>query len=303
MLFGSASVARREEVVHLVVQHDAAPGAHDLRPEGEVHGRREPDRELAGDGTDVLGSVVVRERPRHPVVLGVERALGIERRADRVQPRARQERRHRDLDPVRIPHELRAVGVGVLHRLREEMDVRRAARIHGREVVAFEDAEHLEEHGTAGRRRRHRLDAPAPVGADEWSAIPRGPGREILRREDPAVRLCGRDEVVRDPAPLELVAAVVHPGGDRASETRAPDAVALAHRGPREQRRLHRATAPFRGRRASGEVRTDRESSPRETERGCRDLSPREVPPARRRAQRALGPPRVSRCSRRPPPS
>jgi hypothetical protein len=100
-------------------------------------GRRRLRRLLLVDRLPEVGGVLLRDQPRDRHVL-VE---------------------------IRIAEVARAVRIGALHRLGHQVHGVRGGEAHRREIVAFEQVQHLDQHDAARARRRHRDHLVAAVGA------------------------------------------------------------------------------------------------------------------------------------------
>ena len=177
------------EVAHLVVQQEAGARDDDLHAvallERVGHRHRVAARVHHRDVRRLVALVRPLERRRR-------RLRGLVQ-ADRLAEIGGVRLRHQPVDrhvlvEVGIAEELRAIGVGALHRLGHQVDLRGRGEPHRLEVVALEDVQHLDQADAAGRGRRHRDHLVAAVGALDRRAPDRGVVLEILARDQAAVR-------------------------------------------------------------------------------------------------------------------
>ena len=82
--------------------------------------------------------------------------LGVDRRAQRFRVRLIDQTRNRNFHEIRIAHVLRAIGERASHGLGHQVITIGRACFELLQVEAFEDVEHLDQHGATRRRRRHR---------------------------------------------------------------------------------------------------------------------------------------------------
>ena len=106
------------------------------------------------------------------------------------------EARERHIDDVGVAEEPGAVRVGALHRFGHQEQRLRIALV--REIVAFEDVEHLDQHDAAGGGRRHRDDVVAAIGAAHGRTFDRAIILEIVGGHDAAGGLHRIRDLFRD---------------------------------------------------------------------------------------------------------
>ena len=129
---------------------------------------------------------------------------------------------------VGIAEKQRAVGISALHRLDQQMKLLRL--IGMRQIVAFENVEHLDQFDAARGRRRHRDDVVAAIGAAHRRALDGAVTVEIVGRHYAAGGLHGGGDFVRDRPLVEGARALARDRLERVGEIALDQAVAGGHR-------------------------------------------------------------------------
>ena len=170
----------------------------------------------------------------------------------------RDQPRHRDFHRVRIAEKKGAVGVGALHRLDDQEQRLRRGLV--RQVVAFEDVEHFNKHDAAGRRRRHRDDVIAAIGAAHRRALDDAIGLEIVGGHDAAGGLHRSGDLLRNLAFVKCLRTVLRDGEQRVGKVGLYEPVARRERAAvafeknLRRRRPARQAGPVDGQRIRGVV-------------------------------------------------
>ena len=195
----------------------------------------------------------------------------------------RRQTHDRDLDEIGIAEIPRAIEVGAAHRFDLQVQGRRGQQPLRLEVVRLEDVQHLDQRHAAGADRRHRDDLVAAIEAAQRRALPGLVLRQILSRDQAAVRFHVVGDAIRDPAFVEDVGAVRGDRAERLAEIGEHHPVALA---PLAATRL--AVRGDRGREvghpagelaveAARETGRQRESLLGEQDAGHHDVLPRQL--------------------------
>ena len=178
----------RVEQRHGVVEEQAGAGDSDLGAEQLVDGLRHGDHVAFVIGDGEMGGVarLAAERRR---IAGTVRgwAAAVNVAAADAGVLLGREASDRHLHEGRIGHVLEAVGVGDLHHLGEQVDVRGAAEAQGGDVEPLEQVEHLHDVGAAAAGGGRRHDLVAAVGAAHRHAVLNLVLAQVLQRDEPAV--------------------------------------------------------------------------------------------------------------------
>ncbi len=129
---------------------------------------------------------------------------------------------------IGIAEKQRAVGIGAFHRFDQIMQLLRLVGM--REVVAFENVEHLDQLDAARRRRRHRDDVIAAIGAAHRRALDGAVVSQIVGGHHAARGLHGRGDFVRDRPLVEGARALARDRLERLREIALDQTVAGRHR-------------------------------------------------------------------------
>ena len=174
------------EIVELVVEQDAGAVGDEAEPVAEVErvGVRDRVAETVHHGEMRRVAALRRPAARGRISpAGVARAGSIVARHSAAWLFDGQAR-ERHLDDVGVAEEPGAVRVSALHRFGHQEQRLRIALV--REIVAFEDVEHLDQHDAARGGRRHRDDVVAAIGAAHGRAFDRAIILEIVGGHDAA---------------------------------------------------------------------------------------------------------------------
>ena len=175
----------RIEQVHVIVRHGAEAGDQDFGAEQIVDGLRGRDH--------------VAERIRRRHVRGVRafellhagapclRAGRIDRAAAFVGIGLRGQPLHRHVDEIGIAAGGGAIGEGDLQDFGEIVDRLRGAEAEPRDVVAFENVQHLRDVHAGGRGRRRPEDGPAAIVGADRLPLDGLVGGEILAGDEAAM--------------------------------------------------------------------------------------------------------------------
>ena len=121
----------------------------------------------------------------------------------------------RHLHEVRIAARLGAVGEGDLQHLGQQMERVHRAEAQLRDVVAFEDVQHLRDvHARRGGRRRAD-DLPAAIAAADRRALDHAVVGEVLARDEAAGPLHALDQQVAERAAMQRRLALLGDQGQR----------------------------------------------------------------------------------------